>query len=93
MLCDSLPSPPPPPTLQRATEQLQTTPTDVESFAQYLDSVEQVKAAVPKMEGEMLTATNLYSVAQEFEVFVPGEEMALYRALFPQFRLLKVRMH
>lgn len=80
----------PPHTLQRATEQLRRSPTDVESFALYLDSVEQVKAAMPKMEREMLTATNLYSVAQEFEVLVPGEEMALYKALFPQFRVLKV---
>ena len=62
----------------------------MESFAQYLDSVEEVKAALPKMEEELLTSTNLYNVAQEFEVSVPGEEMALYKALFPQFRLLKV---
>ena len=58
----------------------------------YLLDVEEVVSIVPPAEREMLTITNLYNVAQEYEVSVPEEEMARYKALFPQFRYLKVRV-
>lgn len=75
---------------QTATDQLLNTPTDVDSFVRYLDSVEEVATIIPSMEQWLLTLTNLYNVAQEFEVSVPEEQLALYKALFPQFRYLKV---
>ena len=67
-----------------------TTPTNVTEFIQYLSDVDSATASVPLIEKGMLTATNMYNVAQQFEVEVRVEEIALYKSLFPQFRHLKV---
>ena len=75
---------------QIAVDKLLGTPTDVESFVHYLGHVEEVTAMIPPAERELLTLTNLYNVAQDFQVPVPDEDMALYKTLFPQFRYLKV---
>ena len=46
---------------------------------------------IPSMEKQLQTITHLYNVAQEFAVTVAEEQMALYKAAFPQLRYLKVR--
>ena len=65
-------------------------PTDMDAFIQFLSDVEEVEASIPQMESRLTTITNLYNVAQQFEVHVSEEEMALYKSLFTRFRQLKV---
>ncbi len=55
-----------------------------------MQDVENVISAIALIEKRMIVATNMYNVAQQFEVQVADEEMALYKSLFPQFRHLKV---
>ena len=76
--------------MQSCTEKLLSTPTDINSFIQYLSDVDEVSSAIPEMENRLLFITNLHNVAQQFDVVVTKEEIALYKALFPQFRHLKV---
>lgn len=68
------------------------TPSDVVGFVCYVQDVENVISAIALIEKRMIVATNMYNVAQQFEVQVADEEMALYKSLFPQFRHLKVQM-
>ena len=63
----------------------------MEGFVHFLNSVEDVTAMIPSMEKQLQTITHLYNVAQEFAVTVAEEQMALYKAAFPQLRYLKVR--
>ncbi len=77
---------------QTATDKLTNEPSDVEAFVQYLSDVEGVAAMIPRVEKELLTLTNLHNVAQDFHIAVRDEELALYKALFPQFRHLKVSL-
>lgn len=67
------------------------TPPDVKAFIQFLIDVDAVGAAIPLMERTLRIITNLFNVAQQFDVLVTEEEMALYKSLFPQFRYLEVR--
>ena len=57
----------------------------------YLTSVEGASAMIPSLERQLQIITHLYNVAQEFAVTVADEQMALYKAVFPQLRYLKVR--
>ena len=66
------------------------TPSDVHSYIGYLNNVDSVSAAIPLVEKRLLNVTNIYNVAQQFDVEVCLEEMALYKSLFPQLRHLKV---
>lgn len=70
-----------------------TVPADMSAFIQFLSDAKQVESSVPLMETRLTTITNLYNVAQQFEVPVSEEEMALYKSLFTRFRQLKVRGH
>jgi len=72
-----------------ATNRLLNTPTNVEDFVCYLNSVEEVSAMIPSLERQLQIITHLYNVAQEFAVTVAEEQMALYKAIFPQLRYLK----
>ena len=62
----------------------------MEDFVCYLNSVEEVSAVIPSLERQLQIITHLYNVAQEFAVTVAEEQMALYKAIFPQLRYLKV---
>ncbi len=77
---------------QDYTHKLLDIPSDVVAFVCYVANVENVISAVPLIEKRMIVATNMYNVAQQFEVQVADEEMALYKSLFPQFRHLKVHV-
>ncbi len=66
------------------------TPREMNSFIQLLADVTEVEAAIPHMENRLTVITNLYNVAQQFEVRVTEEETALYKSLFTRFRILKV---
>ena len=66
------------------------TPADMSAFIQFLSDVTRVEGSVPHMETRLTTITNLYNVAQQFDVRVCEEEMALYKSLFTRFRQLKV---
>ena len=65
-------------------------PTTIESFVEYLGTVEKVSAEIPTDEAEINLISKLYNVAHEFNVPVSDEDMALYKILFPQLRHLKV---
>ena len=62
----------------------------MEDFVCYLNSVEEVSAMIPSLERQLQIITHLYNVAQEFAVTVAEEQLALYKAIFPQLRYLKV---
>lgn len=66
-------------------------PADMDAFIQFLCDVNEVEISIPHMESRLTTITSLYNVAQQFEVHVDEEEMALYKSLFTRFRQLKVR--
>ena len=65
-------------------------PSEMSLFIQLLADVSEVEASIPHLESRLTTITNLYNVAQQFEVYVCEEEMALYKSLFTRFRQLKV---
>ena len=67
-----------------------TVPADMTAFIQFLADVSRVEETLPLMETRLTTITNLYNVAQQFEVQVNREEMALYKSLFTRLRQLKV---
>ncbi len=64
-------------------------PADMDAFIQFLSNVDRVEGSIPQMESRLTTITNLYNVAQQFEVLVSEEEMAQYKSLFTRFRQLK----
>ena len=80
-------------TVQSCTDRLIPCPSDINSFVQYLSDVKEVTSAIPGMEESLLLVTNLHTVAQQFDVMLTKEDIALYKTLFPQFRHLKVRVH
>lgn len=59
-------------------------------FVEFLDDVDNIEVEIPELEKKMTNITNLYNVAQQFDVHVCETDMALYKSLFPQFRQLKV---
>ena len=71
-------------------DKMLVTPADMDTFIQFLSDVDEVEKSIPHMESRLTTITNLYNVAQQFEVQVCEEEMALYKSLFTRFRQLKV---
>ena len=77
--------------MQVCAEKLQAALAGVEGFVRYLEDVAEVTAAIAPLDRRLVKVTNLYNVAQEFDVPVAEEEMALYRSLFPLFRNLKVQ--
>lgn len=76
--------------MQGGTDKMLITPTDMSAFLQFLSDVDEIEDSLPQMETRLTTITNLYNVAQQFEVYVCEEEMALYKSLFTRFRQLKV---
>lgn len=68
-------------------------PVDVEGFVTFLSNVESIENDLPDMEKRLTTLTSFYNVAQQFKVEIVVEEMANYKAIFPQFRQLKVCMY
>ena len=65
-------------------------PTTIESFVEYLGTVDKVSAGIPNDETEINFISKLYNVAHEFNVRISDEDLALYKILFPQLRHLKV---
>ena len=76
--------------LQSQTDKMLVIPKEMSAFIQLLEDVTEVEEAIPLMESRLTGITNLYNVAQHFEVHVAEEETALYKSLFTRFRLLKV---
>lgn len=73
-----------------ASDKLAAAPTTIESFVEYLGTVEKVSAEIAKDEAEINLISKLYNVAHEFNVHISDENLALYKILFPQLRHLKV---
>jgi dynein heavy chain, axonemal len=62
----------------------------VEDFVEHLIFLAKLSAEVPAMETEYIMITKLYTIAKDFEVYVPPEDLALYQILPPSFQHLKV---
>ena len=60
-------------------------------FVQYLSFMTKLLVDLPAMEKEFGLIAKMYAVADEFDVPLPPEELALYRTLLPSFSHLKVR--
>jgi dynein heavy chain len=72
-----------------SVDKLQTLPHNVELFVHYLHDVQNVTESLNDTEEKMTTVSKLYSVAQEFDISVGSEELALYHTIFSQFRHLR----
>ena len=59
-------------------------------FVQYLSFMTKLLVDLPAMEKEFGLIAKMYAVADEFDVPLPPEELALYRTLLPSFSHLKV---
>jgi len=76
---------------QEASLKLEQQPSSVEEFVQYLIYLGKLSSDLPVMETEYNLITKLYAVANDFNVFVPPEDLALYQILPPNFQHLKVK--
>ena len=56
----------------------------------YLSFMTKLLVELPGMEKEFGLIAKMYAVADEFDVPLPPEELALYRTLLPSFSHLKV---
>ena len=65
-------------------------PATVETFVLFISDVEEVEEVIPQYEKRLGSITSLYGVAQHFEVPISERDTAVYRSIFPQFRILKV---
>ena len=50
-----------------------------------------MSSEMPALEKEYAIVTKLYTIARDFDVVIPPEELALYQTLAPSFQHLKVR--
>ena len=62
----------------------------VEEFVEYLSFLSKMSVEVPAMEKEYIIVTRLYTIAKEYNIYVPPEDLALYQLLSPSFQHLKV---
>jgi hypothetical protein len=75
---------------QDASSKLEQQLLTVEDFVEHLIYLAKLSAEVPVMETEYTMITKLYTIAKDFDVYVPPEDLALYQILPPSFQHLKV---
>ena len=75
---------------QNATRKLDKYPTSVEEFVEHLSFLGKMTSEMAALEKEYAIVTKLYTIARDFEVKMPPEELALYQTLAPGFQHLKV---
>ncbi|KAL5256854.1 hypothetical protein ACHWQZ_G011949 [Mnemiopsis leidyi] len=78
--------------IKDATHRLEKPCKDVSDFVQYLSFMTKLLVDLPAMEKEFGLIAKMYAVADEFDVPLPPEELALYRTLLPSFSHLKATL-
>ena len=63
----------------------------MEEFVDHLSFLGKMSSEMPALEKEYAIVTKLYTIARDFDVVIPPEELALYQTLAPSFQHLKVR--
>ncbi|XP_069464806.1 dynein axonemal heavy chain 14 [Ambystoma mexicanum] len=63
--------------------------TAVEEFVEHLTFLGHISSELPSLEKEYNTVIQLYSVAKDYSISVPEEELAIYQTLIPSFQRLK----
>ena len=78
--------------IKHSTQRLEKQNKDVSEFVDYLSFMSKLIVDLPGMEKEFGPIDKMYAVADEFDVPLPAEELALYRTLLPSFSHLKATL-
>ncbi|KAM4694195.1 dynein axonemal heavy chain 14 [Discoglossus pictus] len=63
--------------------------TAVEDFVEHLTFLGQISSELPSLEHEYNVVIQFYSVARDYNIQIPAEELAQYQSLIPCFQQLK----
>ncbi|XP_078503488.1 dynein axonemal heavy chain 14 [Lissotriton helveticus] len=63
--------------------------TTVEEFVEHLTFLGHISSELPSLEKEYNTVIQLYSVAKDYNIFIPEEGLAIYQTLIPSFQRLR----
>ncbi|XP_032239531.2 dynein axonemal heavy chain 6 isoform X3 [Nematostella vectensis] len=75
--------------IKHASRKLDKTPESVEDFVEHLVFLARMASDITSLEREYVIVTRLYSIARNFDLPIPPEELALYQMLMPSFQHLK----
>lgn len=65
-------------------------PDTVEDFVEHLSFLGRMSTELPALDKEYNIVNKLFTIANDFSVFIHPEDMALYKTLSPSFQHLKV---
>ncbi|XP_078069639.1 dynein axonemal heavy chain 6-like [Mustelus asterias] len=78
--------------ITEALQMLEKEPETIDLFGEHLIFLSRISAEMPMLERDFTAVTQLYAIANEYSIFVPPEDLALYHILIPSFQNLKARI-
>lgn len=76
--------------IQGASKKLDQTPASVEEFVEHLSFLGKMTTELPALDKEFLVVTKLFTIADQYNIRIEPEDLALYQTLAPSFQHLKV---
>uniref|UniRef100_H0XMF9 Dynein axonemal heavy chain 14 n=1 Tax=Otolemur garnettii TaxID=30611 RepID=H0XMF9_OTOGA len=72
--------------------QLECDPTEIEEFVKHFSFLDEISSKISTIEHKYLIIAQLYSVVRNYQVYIPEEQIAVYRILLIKFGQLKTSM-